>query len=103
MPLEDTERLIQHWEMSFKCGKIDERPDSFSYVALIKAWTKSNIKGFEEKCVQILDWMEEHEVVGMNRIAYNDVMDAMARSTRDDAGEMTEGLFKRLITRYGHT
>jgi pentatricopeptide repeat protein len=99
-PPEYAERLIRHWELQYKRGKTDERPDSFSYSSLIKAWVKSNVIGYEEKCLGILDWMEQQQVVGMNRIVYNEVIRAFGRSTRSDAGDMAEEVFKRLLTRY---
>ena len=99
-PPNASEELIQHWEMQWKMGKTDERPDSYTYVSLVKAWTMSNIKGYETKCVKILDWMEEQEVVGMNRIVYNEVMKAFSRSTRDDAGDLAKGIFNKLVARY---
>ena len=99
-PPEAAEKLIRHWELQYKKGETDERPDSYSYTSLIKAWVKSNVFGFEEKCLDILEWMEEQRVVGMNRIVYNEVIRALGRSTRGDAGEMAELVFQRLVARY---
>ncbi len=48
----------------------------------------------------ILLFMEMNDVVGMNRIVYNEVMRAMARSSREDAGELAEGVFNKLIASY---
>mmetsp|Transcript_14917 Transcript_14917/g.27155 ORF Transcript_14917/g.27155 Transcript_14917/m.27155 type:complete len:968 (-) Transcript_14917:187-3090(-) len=102
-PPEDAEALIQHWEMEFKLGHTDERPDSYTYCSLIKSWTTTNRIGYEDKCVKILHWMEENEVVGMNRIVYNEVMKAFSRSTRKDAGDLAEGVFHQLEARYTRT
>ena len=81
----------------------DDRPDSYTYTSLIKAWIMTNRVGYEDKCVEILCWMERNDVVGMNRIVYNEVMKAFSRSTRDDAGDMAQGVFDQLISRYKHT
>lgn len=89
--------------MEYRAGSCDERPDSFTYTSLIKAWTKSNIIGYEEKCLQILRWMEDNDVVGMNRIAYNEAMKAFSRSSREDAGDMAGGVYNQLISRYQRT
>lgn len=70
--VKEAEDLIQHWEMQYKIGNAKERPDSYSYVALIKSLISSDIIGYEEKCIKILKWMEEQQVVGMSRIAYNE-------------------------------
>ena len=67
-PINDS-LLFQHWELEFKQGNTEERPDSYTYVALIKSWIATNRVGYEEKCRKFLDWMEENEVVGMNRYA----------------------------------
>lgn len=81
----------------------DERPDSFTYNSLIKSWTQSNVIGFEDKCLKILDWMEDNHVIGMNRIVYNEVMKAFSRSNRDDAGDLVIGVFNQLLERYKRT
>ena len=99
-PPEAAEKLIRHWELQFKKGETDEGPDSYSYTLLIKSWGRSNVFGFEEQCLGILDWMEEQQVVGLNRIVYNEVLRALGRSTRGDAGEMAELVFQRLVARY---
>ncbi|KAL7529653.1 hypothetical protein ACHAXR_003081 [Thalassiosira sp. AJA248-18] len=96
----DAEELIQHWEMEYKLGHTDERPDSYSYTSLIKSWTMTNTIGFEDKCLKILQWMEEQSVVGTNRIVYNETMKAFSRSTREDAGDLAQKVFNRLVARY---
>mmetsp|Transcript_25458 Transcript_25458/g.43226 ORF Transcript_25458/g.43226 Transcript_25458/m.43226 type:complete len:446 (-) Transcript_25458:115-1452(-) len=99
----EAESLIQHWEMEYKSGRTDERPDSYTYCSLIKSWTWSNTLGYVDKCLDILHWMEDNHVIGMNRIVYNEVMKACSRSSRDDAGDLAGGVFNQLIARYKRT
>lgn len=103
MSPQDGERLLSHWEKLYKKGSVDERPDSFSYTAVMRAWANSNIRGFEDKVLEILDWMEENDVVGMNRIAYNEALRALSRSFNPRAGPKAEVVFEQLLNRYHST
>ena len=69
----------------------------------MKAWIVTNTSGVEDKCMDILNWMEDNKVVGMDRIVYNDVMNAYARSCRDDSGDLAGRVFNRLIARFNRT
>lgn len=81
----------------------DDRPNAYTYSSLIKAWTSSNTIGSEEKCLEVLNWMEDNHVIGMNRIVYNETMKACSRSNREDAGDLAFGVFNRLLARYKRT
>jgi pentatricopeptide repeat protein len=88
------EDLLWSMQRLYSDGKMEARPDAYSFLAVINAWAKSNNP---EKATAILEHMlqqqDTHEL-GHTSAVYTAVMDAWAR--RQNSGPQVEALLHRL-------